>query len=57
VTQVALPDPTTLASVEEPQVVMVLRHDGHGDPRRAGLAADLVSDLRPLQALIREGAR
>lgn len=38
-----------------PQVVMVLRHDGHGDPCRARLEADLEADLRPLQALVGAG--
>jgi hypothetical protein len=35
-----------------PEVIVVLRHEGHGDPCRAGLGADVEADLRPLQALL-----
>lgn len=38
-----------------PQVIVALRHEGHGDPCRAGLAADVEADLRPLQALLADG--
>jgi hypothetical protein len=38
-----------------PQVIVVLRHEGHGDPCRAGLRADVDVDLRPLQSLVSDG--
>jgi hypothetical protein len=38
-----------------PQVIVVLRHEGQGDPCRAGFGADVEADLRPLQALLADG--
>jgi hypothetical protein len=43
-----------LLQTTPPQVILVLRHES-GDPCRAGLAADVEADLRPLQTLLSEG--
>jgi hypothetical protein len=44
-----------LLESDPPQVVVVLRHDGHGDPCRANVTSDLGVDLRPLRSLLSGG--
>jgi hypothetical protein len=41
----------SLIESDPPQVMVILRHDGHGDPCRAGLGANVIADLRPLQGI------
>jgi hypothetical protein len=44
----------TLVASAPPQVTLILRHDGHGDPCRAGFGRDVDADLRPLQTIAGE---
>jgi hypothetical protein len=45
---------SALVVSSRPQVTLLLRHDGHGDPCRAGLGHDVETDLRPLQGIAGE---
>jgi len=42
---------SSLSGTEPPRVTVILHHDGHGDPCRAGLGQDVIADLRPLQGI------
>jgi hypothetical protein len=41
----------SLSGSEPPEVKVILHHDGHGDPCRAGLGQEVIADLRPLQRI------
>ena len=40
-----------LVESDPPQVTVVLRHDGHGDTCRGGLAPNVIAELLPLQGI------